>query len=257
MVSGLESFKKAFAGYEDCYTVIGGTACDILMSEADLDFRATKDVDMILIIENRFKEFSEILWKYIKEGEYTCGRKIKDEVRTEFFRFTDPKSSKYPKMIELFSKDPGYQLYDEDTVITPLHIEEGVSSLSAIMLNDDYYNFMMDGREVVAGVGVLSAEYLIPLKIRAWVDLTERKNNGIHVDDKNIKKHKYDVFRLYNLVVPERRIKITKTMKEDINIFLEAIDVQDQGLLALQNDIEDVVNDLQKLYIVYIYPHDV
>lgn len=48
MVIGLEVFREAFKGYEDCYTIIGGTACDILMNNADLDFRATRDIDMIL-----------------------------------------------------------------------------------------------------------------------------------------------------------------------------------------------------------------
>ena len=57
MVIGFESFRTHFAGYEDCYAIIGGTACDILMSEAALDFRATRDIDMILLIENRLEEF--------------------------------------------------------------------------------------------------------------------------------------------------------------------------------------------------------
>ena len=53
-------------------------------------------------------------------------------------------------------------------VITPLQISEEVSSLSAIMLNDDYYKFMLSGREVVNGIGVLDAEHLIPFKMVTW-----------------------------------------------------------------------------------------
>ena len=34
MVEGINSFREKFRGFEDCYTVIGGAACDILMSEA-------------------------------------------------------------------------------------------------------------------------------------------------------------------------------------------------------------------------------
>lgn len=48
MVIGFEAFREAFKGYEDCYTIIGGTACDILMNKENLDFRATRDIDMIL-----------------------------------------------------------------------------------------------------------------------------------------------------------------------------------------------------------------
>ena len=51
MVIGMELFREKFKEYSDCYTIIGGAACDILMSEADLNFRATKDIDMILILE--------------------------------------------------------------------------------------------------------------------------------------------------------------------------------------------------------------
>lgn len=34
MVIGIESFKEKFKDYTDCYTVIGGAACDILMTDS-------------------------------------------------------------------------------------------------------------------------------------------------------------------------------------------------------------------------------
>ena len=58
----MESFREKFRGFEDCYTVIGGAACDILMSEADLPFRMTKDIDMILILEDKQAEFAKVFW---------------------------------------------------------------------------------------------------------------------------------------------------------------------------------------------------
>ena len=58
MVPGLDSFREKFKDYTDYYTIIGGTACDILLSEADLPFRATKDIDMILIMEDNFLEYA-------------------------------------------------------------------------------------------------------------------------------------------------------------------------------------------------------
>ena len=33
MVTGIESFKEWFKGNESQYAIIGGTACDILMTE--------------------------------------------------------------------------------------------------------------------------------------------------------------------------------------------------------------------------------
>lgn len=50
MTQGLQLIRTAFAGYEDSYVIIGGTACDIIMTDNDLDFRATKDIDMVLIL---------------------------------------------------------------------------------------------------------------------------------------------------------------------------------------------------------------
>ena len=46
MLDRLDSFKNAFSGYEDYYTVIGGTACELLMNDLGLRFRVTKDVDI-------------------------------------------------------------------------------------------------------------------------------------------------------------------------------------------------------------------
>ena len=42
MVTGIESFKEWFKSSEEQYTIIGGTVCDILMTEEGLDFRYDK-----------------------------------------------------------------------------------------------------------------------------------------------------------------------------------------------------------------------
>ena len=73
MVNGLKLFKEQFQTFNDCYTVIGGTACSILMGNAALEFRATQDIDMILLVESRqFNEFAEQLLKFIDDGGYEC-----------------------------------------------------------------------------------------------------------------------------------------------------------------------------------------
>ena len=57
---GINSFKQYFKGFENQYVIIGGTACELLMSNQELDFRATKDIDRVLIVEALSKEFGEI-----------------------------------------------------------------------------------------------------------------------------------------------------------------------------------------------------
>jgi predicted nucleotidyltransferase len=61
MVRGIEIFKAHLRRYEKNYAIIGGTACDILMSEAGNVFRATRDIDMVLIIEEMKADFGA--WK--------------------------------------------------------------------------------------------------------------------------------------------------------------------------------------------------
>jgi hypothetical protein len=42
MVKGLDVFRERFAGLEDQYVLIGGTAATLAMAEAGLEFRATE-----------------------------------------------------------------------------------------------------------------------------------------------------------------------------------------------------------------------
>ena len=70
MVTGIESFKEWFKGNESQYAIIGGTACDILMTEEGLDFRATKDIDLVLIIEAVDAAFGRKFWDYVKQAGY-------------------------------------------------------------------------------------------------------------------------------------------------------------------------------------------
>ena len=196
MVVGMESFIRKFKDYTDCYTIIGGAACDILMTEAETDFRATRDIDMILIMEARQKEFVKIFWEYVLEGGYRFGWKNNEGVH--FYRFTEPGPG-YPFMIELFSREPDY-ITEAPSGIVPIHADDDTSSLSAILLDDDYYNFMLEGCRVVSGVSVLDAEHIIPFKMYAWLNLKDRKQRGEHVNERDLKKHKYDVFRLLQII---------------------------------------------------------
>ena len=247
MVEGIDSFKEKFKGFEDCYTVIGGAACDILMTEADINFRLTKDIDMILILEDKTTEFAKVFWEYIKEGKYKCGWKNSDKMH--FYRFTEPVEG-YPIMIELFSRKPGYKLEIEEGII-PIHIDDTTSSLSAILLNEDFYNFMLRGRRTVDGVSVLGAEYLIPFKMYAWVDLKRKKENGEHVNERDYKKYKNDVFRLIQIIDPDEKIEVEGIVKESIETFMDNIVTEPVRTeqLGLMISMEEALNILRSMYL--------
>ncbi len=245
-IVGIESFKAKFHDYQDCYTVIGGAACDILMTEEDFDFRITKDIDMIILLEDRYQEFAKVFWEYIKEGKYRCGWKQSKDVH--FYRFTEPMPG-YPVRIELFSRKPDYHLESESTVI-PIYISDDISSLSAIMLNDDFYSFMMNGRKVVDGVCVLDAPYIIPFKMYAWLNLSKDKYEGKPVNDRDLRKHKYDVFRLLQIVTIGDGIKVSGAVAETVKTFLEDIENETLDLknIGLNFDKEQGIEYLRQLY---------
>ena len=83
-----------------------------------------------------------------------------------------------------------------DANLTPIPIGDDVSSLSAILLDDGYYNFLKSGLTIVDGIQVLAATHMIPFKVKAWLDLSGRKASGEQVDSKDIRKHKNDIIRL-------------------------------------------------------------
>ncbi len=51
MVKGIEHFKRYFRDYADQYVLIGDAACDISFGSFHADFRATRDLDVVLIVE--------------------------------------------------------------------------------------------------------------------------------------------------------------------------------------------------------------
>lgn len=249
MVAGIDSFKEWFKGSEEQYAIIGGTACDILMTEEGLDFRATKDIDLVLIIEAVDTNFGKKFWDYVKRAGYEhCN---KSSGMLQFYRFSHPISNQYPAMIELFTRKLDAIQLPKNAVLTPLPMDDNISSLSAILLDNDYYEFLKQGRVVVDGVTVLDAAYLIPFKAKAWMDLTDRKAAGEHVDSKNIKKHKNDVFRLTELIDPTAKIVAPQGVYADIQEFVqrmknENMDTKQLGLVGRTK--EKILEELKVMY---------
>jgi hypothetical protein len=66
---------------------------------------------------------------------------------------------------------------------------------------------------------------VIPLKSKAWLDLTRRKSVGESVDSKNITKHRNDVFRLAATLPGEPGRKLPPTITADLVSFLAAFPV--------------------------------
>ena len=136
-------------------------------------------------------------------------------------------------MIEIFSRNPNFIILEDDAILTPLPIDDEISSLSAILLNEAYYELLKTGQMIVDNIPILSPTCLIPFKAKAWLDLKERKLNGEQVDSKNIKKHKNDVFRLAQLITVNTRQLLGAEVAEDMRKFLSQMDDEKVDLKSL------------------------
>lgn len=156
----------------------------------------------------------------------------KSSVEPQFYRFSHPKNKEYPAMLELFSKQMESIHLSDEAQLTSLPIDDEVSSLSAILLGEEYYELLKTGRKMIDGIPILRPEYIIPFKAKAWIDLSKRKENGEHVDSKNIRKHKNDVFRLSVFLVEESKVILPDGIKKDMQQFIESMDAE---LIDLKN----------------------
>lgn len=250
MVNGIGLFKEHFSNYKEQYTIIGGFACDLLMTDAGLDFRQTVDIDMVIIIEALTTDFASAFWKFIDEGGYQARQRSNGQ--PEFYRFVNPTDPSYPKMIELFSRPQNNVMLQPNTHLMPLHIDDEVSSLSAILLNDDYYHFLLDGRTEKEGISVLDAEHIIPLKMKAWLDLKSKKEQGIHVNSRDLRKHRLDVFRLFPLVRPDTEVHVPESVLSDIREFISQMREVDIRLsdIGISRSKESILDVYDTMYIV-------
>ena len=129
---------------------------------------------MVLIIEALTPEFGGKLWQFILDGKYR--NKSTNGGKPQFYRFDKPEDDSFPKMIELFCRSD-FELIKAEG-ITPIHIDDEISSLSAILLNDDYYKVLIDGKVLRNGLSILRPEYIILFKAKAYLDLKMRKEMG-------------------------------------------------------------------------------
>ena len=73
------------------------------------------------------------------------------------------------------------------------------SSLSAIIMDDDYYYFTIAHSQLTDGIRHANSAALIALKARAYLNLMADKRDGKHVNTKDIKKHRSDILK--NVVI--------------------------------------------------------
>lgn len=258
-MEGLEKFREAFAEFPDNYVVIGGTACDIAMTGTAVRPRATHDIDMIVIAENITEAFGERFWQFVREAAYRPEKRkhIEGEPpKYELYRFVDGKDG-YPEMIELLSRHPDVLGEPKGIVIEPLPVGDEVSSLSAIIMDDDFYHFAITHSRLTDGIRHADSAALIALKAKAYLNLLADKRAGKHVNSKDIRKHRSDVLK--NIVILEDASveapeAIVRCVKDFIGSIRENWNELSASLAAsLGQDeefVSELLNQLNELFVV-------
>lgn len=219
------------------------------MNAAGLEFRATKDLDIVLRVEAVDAAFVRAFWIFVRAGGYQVQQQATGG--RQRYRFQKPTNPEYPFMLELLTRRPDTLDLTEGAHLTPIPMNDDVSSLSAILLDDEYYRFIQNGRKNADGLTYLGPEHLLPLKARAWLDLTARAAEGISVDSRDVRKHRNDVFRLYRILDPEFTGDVPANIRRDLRNFVlrmreETIDVRALGVGV--GDRDSILEELRRIY---------
>ena len=104
---------------------------------------------------------------------------------------------------------------------TPISLDDGVRSLSAIVLDEEYYKYAKDHRDFSAGVPCLSLDALVVFKSSAYLNLlSDKQQDPASVRTEDLNKHRNDVFRLVSVMPEDSKLKLPDLIKERLAKFI-------------------------------------
>ncbi|MHC8353110.1 hypothetical protein ACYZT7_28395 [Pseudomonas sp. RT4P38] len=220
MVKGLDTFRGAFAGHADRYVLIGGVAASLTLEEAGIEFRATRDLDIVLIIEALDDVFGAEFWEFVRRGGYTERQALDGPTRR--YRFGNPTDDSYPVLLELFSRAPEGLSLPEGAHLTPVPVDGEISDLSAILLDEAYYAFIVTGRNDTEDLSYIGVDRLIPLKAQAWTNLSRLECEEPNAGRKS-SKHLKDIVVLSRLLSVDPEFDLPESIAQDLRQFLDVM----------------------------------
>jgi len=214
---GLSHFQDYCKDFAEEYVVVGGFATIMLLDrELEGHGKATFDIDLVLLTTTS-KAMTKKNKQYILEGEYTIQKGNKDQYH--YYRFIEPKKPNFAKEIELFASNENDLELDDTQRIIPIDPEEGLYSLSAIMLDPEYFNMIKNNVVKDLRAPCTNTQATIMLKMSAFRDL---KENG----SKKWKKHRSDILKLSLLLTGEEKIEFVGRMKDDFDSFISHLETE-------------------------------
>lgn len=231
------------------YVFIGGTALMLLSIDADFEeIRGTKDYDIVLLVKDLEgnKELFKKMWEYIDEGEYDIFQT--KEGAPQYYRFTNPSDkNEYPEQLEFFSNAPEF-INGREERFAPLHVDDDIQSLSSIIMDDIYYNFILNQCRIIQSVNSVTELGLIALKARAYNDLLERKTVDQRISSRNIDKHKKDIVRVLEFISPDNICDLIEypEIQKDIKIFISNLEKKHPEDTPIRvGEISTTMNDIR------------
>ncbi len=217
---GIDHFLGYMKGLESEYVVIGGGAAAILMEQEGLEFRATRDIDLVLLT-NTSASLNERITAYVNLGRFNKNERTEGAPR--YYRFREPQDSSFAEMIEIFARNDQDIALAEGQYIIPIQSDD-IARISAILFDDEYFELIkLNCIRAEGGISIINAPGNICLKARAHREMSERKTKGENVDEKDIKKHRNDILRIAMTLKGGERIVLGPQAKNDLEIALEKL----------------------------------
>ena len=218
-IYGLDKVLSHLADYNDCYVIIGGTATKILLEDQGLEFRETKDLDIVLLADGSNKEFANSIAMFLKQGKYqnafSNGRRV-------CYRFINPETNGYPLIVELFAGENSKSI-EKYLKKIPIVIDD--EQLSAIVLEQEAFEFARL-RKVLSKeqVPIIDPLGLIVLKSYAYFENLALYEKKIIMEKGKYLKHKSDVIRLLlSLKSGEQPIDVPIFLKDYCKRFVDVL----------------------------------
>ncbi|MDD4330631.1 MAG: hypothetical protein PHD79_11840 [Aliarcobacter sp.] len=244
--AGLSHFQEYCKEFDEQYVVVGGFATVMLLDEelGKGHGKATFDIDLVLLTNNSV-ELSQRIKQYITDGKYDI--QVGEKDRYKYYRFNNPKEENFAKEIELFASNENKLEIDDKQRILPIDPEEGLYSLSAIMLDPEYFKMIKNNVNKSTEAPCTNTQATIMLKMSAFYDLKKREDN-------KWKKHRRDILKLTLLLTGEEEIKLVGRMKEDFDSFIQHLkeEVDQKSIKSFADGLpiykEQVIEILEKVF---------
>lgn len=223
---------------KDSYFVIGGHAAAIHFENVGLEFRTTKDFDIVLVTKLDNSDFSKQIAKFLIEGGYE--NRYRNEKKTAY-RFENPKSPEFPKIIEFFVEEGKFP-ESLDKRFASLDIVVNEEKMSAIVLDNDIFEFAKKHVVMNYDLPIVDIKGLIALKSFAYFKNLELFNLGLVKKDDYL-KHRKDVFRLLTILADSEPISdipeiLKKSMLDFLSILEQASDLSHEYKVNLKTVVE-------------------